>query len=181
MRILLFILVSGFFMVISRRPLKNPRSHGFYRFFGFEGILILFLLNVPYWFHERFSAPQLISWAMLFSSLYCLSRGVSLLKRRGGRDKREASPENFAFENTAHLVIEGIYRHIRHPMYTSLLLLAWGLFLKHVSLPAVVVTAATTIVLLQAARIEEQENIAHFGNRYRDYMRQTKRFIPFVY
>ena len=40
-------------------------------------------------------------------------------------------PENLAFENTVKLVEVGLYRFIRHPMYASLLLLAWGAFLKH--------------------------------------------------
>jgi protein-S-isoprenylcysteine O-methyltransferase Ste14 len=30
------------------------------------------------------------------------------------------------------------------------------------------------------ARIEEEEMIAKFGEAYRDYMKETKMFIPFV-
>lgn len=34
--LVLLILASTFFLIISRRALKNPRSHGFFRFFIFD-------------------------------------------------------------------------------------------------------------------------------------------------
>ena len=180
-RVLLFILATAFFLKISWRPLHNPRSHGFYRFFVFEGMVILFLLNAPYWFHDPLSLRQAASLAMLFGSLYCVIRGVRRLKQKGGRRQDGANPENLAFENTAHLVTDGIFARIRHPMYTSLLLLTWGLFLKNTALPSLAVAAVTTLCILGAARMEEQENLAFFGHRYRTYMRRTYRFIPHVY
>lgn len=179
--VLPFVLASAFFLLVSRRALKNPRSHGFYRFFVFEGILILFLLNAPYWFRDPFSVRQAASLAMLCGALYCVVQGVRLLKQKGGRRKGDTSPENLAFENTAHLVTEGIFGYIRHPMYTSLMLLAWGLFLKHITLPGLVVVTATTVLVVVAAHMEERENLAFFGPRYRDYMRRTRRFIPFLF
>jgi protein-S-isoprenylcysteine O-methyltransferase Ste14 len=36
------------------------------------------------------------------------------------------------------------------------------------------------IALYTTARIEEKEMIEKFGDTYRDYMRETKMFIPFV-
>jgi len=39
----------------------------------------------------------------------------------------------------------------------------------------------TTILLVITARIEEKENIVYFGEPYREYMRATKMFLPFIY
>jgi protein-S-isoprenylcysteine O-methyltransferase Ste14 len=181
LRITLFILASVFFLVISWRPLRNPRSHGFYRFFVFEGILALLLLNGPFWFEEPLALRQWLSTALLLASFYCVVRGVTRLRARGGHRNREASPENYVFENTAHLVTDGIYRHIRHPMYGSLLLLAWGITLKRLSLPSLAVVLVTSAFLMAAVRMEERENVAFFGRRYAEYMQGTKRFIPFVF
>lgn len=181
LRLLFFILASSFFLKISWRSLRNPRSHGFYRFFVFEGLLILFLLNAPHWFHDPISLHQALSLAMLCGSLYCVIRAVRLLRRKGGRRTDGANPENLAFENTAHLITDGIFARIRHPMYTSLLLLAWGLFLKHIALSSLVVVTATSVCVFVAARVEEQENLAFFGVRYRDYMQRTRRFIPYLF
>lgn len=179
-RILLFVVVSVLFIRISWRSLHNPRNHGFFRFFAFEGILALFLINAPFWFHDPISFRQALSLAMLGGSLYCVIQAVRLLKRKGGRRASGTTPENFAFENTAHLVTEGIFAYIRHPMYTSLLLLTWGLFLKRIHLIGFLVAAVTTVFTVAAARLEEHENLAYFGARYRDYMQRSKRFIPFL-
>jgi protein-S-isoprenylcysteine O-methyltransferase Ste14 len=84
------------------------------------------------------------------------------------------------FEKTAELVTSGIFRYIRHPMYSSLLLLAWGVFFKAPSWPGVVLTAAATGCLVVTAKVEERENVRYFGLSYASYMRKTKMFIPFV-
>ena len=44
------------------------------------------------------------------------------------RDPHIHTDETFKFEQTGHLVTAGIYRYIRHPLYSALLLLAWPLF-----------------------------------------------------
>ncbi len=104
-----------------------------------------------------------------------------MLRTSGGSKTRDESPENFAFENTLHLVTEGIYRYIRHPMYSSLLLLAWGTFLKHFSLAGLVAVAVSTIFLVVAGLIEEKENLAFFGPAYLEYRKTTKMFLPFLF
>jgi len=42
-----FAAVSGFLLYVSRKSLFLPRSHGFWRFFAWESILALLLLNLP--------------------------------------------------------------------------------------------------------------------------------------
>jgi len=57
------------------------------------------------------------------------------------------------------LVTEGIYRYIRHPMYSSLLLLAWGVFFKSFSWAALVLVLVATLALFATAKAEEAENL----------------------
>ena len=181
LRFFVFIIGTAFFLRLSRHSLRNPRSHGFYRFFGFEGILVLFLLNLSYWFRAPLSPPQLASQTLLFTSLYFVVKGVALLRKKGGQRRRGAHPENLPFENTAQLVTDGIYGRIRHPMYSSLLLLTWGLLLKRITALTALVAAITSVVVVAAALVEEKENVAFFGEPYRRYMERTKRFIPFLF
>jgi protein-S-isoprenylcysteine O-methyltransferase Ste14 len=178
---LLFISLTLVFLLISRKALQNPRCHGFYRFFVFEGILYLVLSNYPFWFLDVFAPRQIISWMLLSVSILFVVQGLYMLRTVGGSQARAKAPENFAFENTTSLVTGGIYRYIRHPMYSSLLLLTWGAFFKHLSLPGLVAALLTTIFVVVAGFIEEKENLAFFGPAYREYQKATKMFLPFTF
>ena len=89
-------------------------------------------------------------------------------------------PENLTFENTVHLVDVGLYRFIRHPMYASLLFLAWGAFFKHPAVLSFFLVVLTTAFLVATAKVEEKENLRFFGKSYLNYCRRSKMFIPFV-
>lgn len=180
-RTILFFILTLFFIIVSRRALLNPRAHGFYRFFVFEGIAFLVLHNQPVWFNQPFSLQQCLSWLCLFFSIILVVRGVKLLRNLGGNRMRHASPENLTFENTQHLVKDGLYRYIRHPMYTSLLLLAWGAFFKQISLVTIAAVAFVSLCLFLTAKVEEAENIDFFGPQYVKYKRESKMFIPFFF
>ena len=54
---------------LSRRSFLHPRSHGLPRFFAFEAILALIVLNGPHWFSHPFGAQQLVSWFLLVVSI----------------------------------------------------------------------------------------------------------------
>ena len=181
MKVIMFAVGSMILIYISRASLRQSRSHGFYRFFAWETILILFLLNVDFWFRDPFAWHQIISWTLLFASLVPLAFGISALRARGKpANVREGDPSLLAFEKTTKLVTTGIYHHIRHPLYSSLLLLAWGIFLKLPSWPGLAITAVATTFLFATAQADENECIQFFGEEYRAYMKQTKRFIPFL-
>lgn len=177
-RIVLFIICTLFFIRFSRRALSNPGTHGFYRFFIFEGILLLVLLNHPYWFKEPFSPLHLFAWFLLLASIFFVIQSFLMIKKRGGHAERKEMPENHSFENTVHVVEVGLYRYIRHPMYSSLLFLAWGAFLKHITPLTSVLILTVSGLLITCARVEERENIRFFGPVYDEYMQRTGMFIP---
>jgi len=181
LRFVIFFLATIFFTVVSWRPLHNPRSHGFYRYFVFEGIAALVLYNQPVWFDRPFSPLHLVAWILLLISIVLVINSVDLLKTIGGRGKRQAAPENLSFENTQNLVVNGLYRYIRHPMYTSLLFLAWGAALKRLDFVVVVIVIVVTIMVCLTAKVEENENILFWGDSYAEYRKKTKMFIPFLF
>jgi protein-S-isoprenylcysteine O-methyltransferase Ste14 len=167
---------------ISGASLRQPGSHGFYRFFAWECILVLFLLNVEKWFAHPFSWYQLISWTLLVASLLPLAFGVRSLRAKGEPTaERPGDPSLLAFEKTTTLVTTGIYTYIRHPLYSSLLLLAWGIFFKAPGLTGGLLAMVATTFLVATAQADERECLQFFGEQYRDFMRKTKRFIPFLF
>jgi len=176
-----FLLASAGIVWISRRPLRSPRSHGFYRFFGFEFIAALIALNAPYWFRDPFSPRQLASWALLIGSIWPAVTGLRLLVTAGRPAAASSDLAQLGFERTTALVATGMYRYIRHPMYASLLALAWGAALKDLSATSLVVALAASLSLIATALAEERENLAHFGPSYAEYMKTSRRFIPFVF
>jgi protein-S-isoprenylcysteine O-methyltransferase Ste14 len=163
----IFILLFSWFLSI-----KYKRYHGIARFFAFEGVFILVLLNYKAWFIDPFSLLQIISWILLILSIYAVTAGFLLLKRKGKPDNN--------FENTSVLVKSGIYRFIRHPLYLSVFLLGTGVMLKNPGPVQIVLGIIVLIAIWFTARIEEKEMISKFGNDYRLYMKDTKMFIPFV-
>lgn len=177
----LFLALMLALLFVSRRSLTRPRSHGFYRLFGFEAIAAIA------WLAHRGSeqpgvAPlQMLSAFCLLGSLYLVLHGFYLLVRRGGHDQARRDPANFPFENTARLVDRGLYGYIRHPMYASLLFLLWGFYLKAPGALTSLLVVGGSLALFKAARVEEGENLRTFGRAYRAYIRRTRMFIPYLF
>jgi len=152
--------------------IREKRYHGISRFFSFESIFIMFLLNYKFWFRDVLSWNQIISWILLFASVYPVIAGVLLLRKKG-------KPTD-SLENTTVLVKSGIYHYIRHPLYCSLLLLGTGVMFKNTGLLQVVAGIINITAIYITGKIEEKEMISRFGSEYAEYMKGTKMFIPFI-
>jgi protein-S-isoprenylcysteine O-methyltransferase Ste14 len=163
----IFIVLFSWFLSI-----KYKRYHGIARFFAFESVLILALLNYKVWFTEPFSFHQIISWILLILSAYIAIDGYLTLKRKGKPDSN--------FENTSLLVKSGLYGYIRHPLYLSIFLLGTGVMLKQIGMLQLGLGAVNLVAIYITARIEEREMIAKFGEEYKGYMKETRMFIPFL-
>lgn len=180
MQLMIFCVLTVALAWLCRKQLINPRCHGFYRFFAFLGIAWLLVYRASYWQDSATSLHQILSTVLMFLSLAMVVASFLQFWLRGGRRDTDRPVENFEFENTSELVTTGIYKYIRHPMYTSLLLLAWGIFLKQFTWPGLVVVVGVSLALYQTARIEERENRAFFGAAYDQYCQFSKRFLPFL-
>jgi protein-S-isoprenylcysteine O-methyltransferase Ste14 len=177
----IFIAGSLALAILSRGSFTNQRSHGFSRFFAFEAILGLAVVNASAWFHQPFSLPQLASWVLLLFSAFLVLSAIRALRRFGAPDRSISDVSRISFEKTTRLVTVGPYRFIRHPMYASLLLLAWGITLKQVNLISILLATIANLALMLTAMYEETENIQIFGDEYITYMKNTNRFIPVLY
>jgi protein-S-isoprenylcysteine O-methyltransferase Ste14 len=173
LEITLFICGSLIITSYSWKFLSNPHTHGFYRFFAFEAILGLLLLNYKYWFITPFSIPHLLSWVLLLISLFLVIHGILILHQIGRPTGN--------FENTTQLVKIGAYKYIRHPLYASLLFLSWGTVLKSISVITGGLVLISMLALFATAKIEEGENLNKFGVEYAEYKKSTKMFIPYLF
>ena len=180
-KLVAFAVLSACLIYISRASLRTPRSHGFYRFFAWEFILALILINLERWFQQPFSIRQIISWFLLIASSILVVHGAYLLRVVGRPDnKRSEDVPLIGIEKTTSLVTVGAYKYIRHPIYSSLLFLAWGVFFKDPTWLGIIMALAATTFLVITAKVEEAECLRYFGPSYQAYMRQTKMFVPFL-
>ena len=180
--LLFFAVGSAFLVFVSRKTLLRLRSHGFYRFFAWECILALVVINFPDWTTNPFTPQQIISWLFLLTSIFLVIHGVRLLRLIGKPNQNLPDNELLCFEKTTRLVTVGAYKYIRHPLYSSLLFLAWGAFLKQpASLPGLLLALIASFFLVLTAKSDESECLLHFGEEYRIYMLETKRFVPFLF
>jgi protein-S-isoprenylcysteine O-methyltransferase Ste14 len=78
------------------------------------------------------------------------------------------------------LVRKGIYRHVRHPLYSSVMLLAlaWASWLG--SFPALGVGIVLTAFLILKSINEETRLLRRFPD-YANYRCTTRRFIPWLF
>ena len=74
----------------------------------------------------------------------------------------------------------GIFRLIRHPLYASLLLLAWGVACKQPNGLSLLRALLASLALRLTAKRDEAECLQQFGDAYGNYMQRSKMFIPWV-
>jgi len=79
-------------------------------------------------------------------------------------------------EKTGSLVTSGLYRSVRHPLYTCSLLILW--FSPSMSVNSFIVYTALTIYVLIGIFFEERKLLREFGQAYADYKSSTPMLLP---
>jgi protein-S-isoprenylcysteine O-methyltransferase Ste14 len=82
--------------------------------------------------------------------------------------------------NQGKLIVFGPYRRVRHPMYTSVLLVTLAWVLGNPLSYRVMLWAGLLMILMVKLRYEERLLMERFPE-YEAYQRQTTRLIPFVW
>jgi len=85
-------------------------------------------------------------------------------------------------EKDHELVERGPFRVVRHPSYTGVLLAFVGFALTLRNWGALlVILLPIGAAFIRRMNVEEEALSRALGSRYADYMRRTKRLVPFVY
>ncbi|MDP4240744.1 MAG: isoprenylcysteine carboxylmethyltransferase family protein [Bacteroidota bacterium] len=180
-KLIIFGILSLVIILISRRTLFNIRSHGFYRFFSWECMAWLLASNYQFWFVQPFTLLQITSWILLFYSAYLAIAGLVMIKQKGKPNPVRDEKNLFGFEKTTELIDTGVFKQIRHPLYAALIFLTWGIYLKNPTLSLFFIALISTNFLYFTSKLDEKECINYFGDKYRNYMKNTKMFIPFIF
>lgn len=104
-------------------------------------------------------------------AVFCLL-GIARFRRR------ETTVDPFRPHNSTALVVEGIYRYSRNPMYVGfvLFLAAWGVYLQ--SLAALAILPGYGWFLQRFQILPEERALGKlFGAEYREYRRRVRRWL----
>ena len=96
--------------------------------------------------------------------------GLSLIVR-GWKQIYEARKEE-------RLVIDGVYRYIRHPQYTGIYLAIFGQLIHWSTIPTLLLFPVIVFAYYILARKEERAMLDRFGDEYRTYMDRVPKFFP---
>ena len=83
LELIAFIIGTATLAWLSRKSLRSPGQHGFYRFFAWEAILGLIILNREVWGTDPFSAYQIASWLLMLLSIFLVIQAYRLMTKHG--------------------------------------------------------------------------------------------------
>ncbi len=177
-----------FFLPFYRKMEKKPKGAylAFVLAFAIEMHGIPFSMYVISWIAGK-NLPEGVLWGhTLFNQIGFLGMYINIacavialtLILCGWREIHKAYWSRD--KGKGELVTTGIYRYIRHPQYTGLLLLSLGMLIEWATLPLLILFPVMVFMYVRLARREEKEMLREFGTAYDLYMKRTKRFIPFV-
>ncbi len=133
----------------------------------------VYLVNPAWMSWSKIGLPEWTRWLGVGIGILC-TLGIYWLFRSIGSGITPAS----ATRTEHKLVTNGIYRWVRHPLYTigSSMFIAFGMMADNWFIAMFGVLA----FILMAIRTPKEETnlIAKFGDEYREYMKRTGAFIP---
>jgi methanethiol S-methyltransferase len=79
---------------------------------------------------------------------------------------------------THKLMMGGIHRYVRHPLYLGTFLAIWGAFLLYPLLSLFIANIAITVYTLFGISLEERKLLAEFGDAYTTYRKTVPKLVP---
>jgi len=76
------------------------------------------------------------------------------------------------------LMIMGIHKYVRHPLYSGTFVFIWGLWVLIPSASLLITDIIITIYTLIGIRFEEKKLVNEFGEGYKEYQQQVPMIIP---
>jgi protein-S-isoprenylcysteine O-methyltransferase Ste14 len=143
-------------------------------------ISVPWLIIAPPWEYSTFEGPIARDGILSYAGLMMFATGI-LVQAIAMRQLRGAYTVRLGVQPEQRLVTGGLYRIVRHPGYLSYLLSIAGIGLAMCSLLTFLLLFIVIIFLVKRIHEEEKMLIAEFEGRYAEYMKRTKRLIPFIY
>ena len=129
------------------------------------GFALAILADSPKFFNPVFISSTL-AWLLILAGAVIILIGLLSIRWRAAAPSVQDS-----------LVNHGVYAHIRHPLYSGMILELLGLFLWVPTLTVLVACFLGVLWVMLQARLEEMDLVQRLPN-YKEYMQRVPRFIP---
>jgi protein-S-isoprenylcysteine O-methyltransferase Ste14 len=134
---------------------------------------LVYLINPNWMAWSKIGLPESVRWAGVLIGIFCVL-GIYWLFSTIGTGITPVS----ATRKEHELVTNGIYRYVRHPLYTvgSSMFISFGMMADNWFIAALGILAFIGMAIRTPK--EEANLIEKFGDEYREYMKRTGRFLP---
>lgn len=148
----------------------------YYSLFGFLSFIVVLWYQISITTYKLFvaSTASLII-GIILSAFGLTIMGVCIVKYfmrlTGLRGLIENSSEN-------ELMITGIHKVVRHPLYTGTFIFIWALLILFPYLSLLIADTIITVYTLIGLRFEEEKLEQEFGEAYKQYKQKVPMIIP---
>jgi protein-S-isoprenylcysteine O-methyltransferase Ste14 len=161
--------------------LFGPAARRWYRFaFVLTAVatlvpLVVLMLGLPD--RTLYAVPSPWRWLMVAGQVAALAGMVWTIRATDATDfvgLHQLRGGGSAFE--ARLVTRGLYRYVRHPMYTTSLIVIW--LMPRMTVNLLALFASISVYFFLGSFHEERLLVQQFGSEYEEYQRRIPRIVP---
>ena len=150
-----------------------------YTIFSFAGLVAILVY--------QFSIESILvytpTWVTQLIGVLMMSAGASLMVIMIWRYFMQLSGIRWLMRDRVRskLMISGLHRYVRHPLYLGTFVFIWGWFILYPSISFLICCSIITLYTLIALRFEEQKLIEEFGDDYIQYQKKVPSIIPKIW
>lgn len=154
---------EGLFVLATLRPLGIASMLGVITYMIDPGRMAWSAMPLPPWLRWFGVGLGAIAGSLFVGTLHTLGKNLT---------------DTVVTRKDHELVTGGPYRYVRHPFYVAFVLAVLANSLVAANWFILATGGAAWLVIVYRTRKEEENLVARFGDRYRDYMDSTGRLFP---
>ena len=174
-------LLSEIYFSTAHRSKKNDAGKMDKNSLRIIWLVIILSISTGVFIAIKFNFPVVQSYLLKYIGVFLIIAGF-IVRLTAIRTLGKFFTVNLSIDNEHRLINTGLYKTIRHPAYTGSMLSFLGLglsFNNWLSLFVIVIPVYSAFIY--RIHVEEQLLLQQTELNYGEYMKQTKRLIPFVY
>ena len=184
---IIFCVLHSLLASIKMKQWIAKRSGGFFKYFRLYYTVFAFVnFAIVVFYQVKISSPYLFSPTVASDALGIFVGGAGLVLMAICIKKYFANLSGLKtlfvdeIKTGNSLLISGVHRYMRHPLYTGTFLFIWGLFICIPYFSLLISNVIITVYTLIGINFEEEKLGREFGNSYEEYKKKVPKIIPSI-